>query len=67
MSMEGSTVMLTVEQESTPDSQMPYAKGAVNAWMEFDNATEEAYICLREMSNWDGVHKGIQVVRKTKT
>lgn len=58
--MNGATVMMTVEQ-SGKDTVVS-TKDAVNVWMEFDNTTEEAYVCLRELANWDGVHKDIQVV-----
>ena len=60
MHIGGATVMLTVEQ-SAKDAVVK-AKDAVNVWMEYDGATQEAYVCLREMQNWDGEHKGIHVV-----
>lgn len=52
--------MMTVEQSNS--DTVINAKDAVNAWMEFDNSTQEAYICLRELGTWDGVHKDINVV-----
>ena len=52
--------MLTVEQ-SAKDSVVS-AHDAVNVWMEHDSGTEETFVCLREMQNWDGKHKGIHVV-----
>lgn len=60
MALMGATVMMTVEQASK--DSIVSAKDAVNVWMEFDNKTEEAYVCLRELGNWDGNHKDIQVV-----
>ena len=56
----GATIMLTVEQ-SEKDAVVK-AHDAVNVWMEHDGASEETYVCLREMQNWDGKHKGIHVV-----
>lgn len=60
MAVNGTTVMMTVEQ-AAKDSVVS-AKDAVNAWMEFDKSTEEIYICLRELGNWNGQHKDIHVV-----
>jgi len=59
MHLTGGTLMLTVEQ-SAKDAVVK-AQDAVNVWMEYDGATKESYVCLREMQNWDGEHKGIHV------
>ena len=55
-------LMLTVEHTTQKVRSAP--QDAINAWIEFDGATDETYVCLREMTNWDGEHKGINVVRK---
>ena len=60
MHLNGATIMLTVEQ-SEKDSVVK-AHDAVNVWMEHDATSAETYVCLREMQNWDGKHKGIHVV-----
>lgn len=60
MNIMKATLMMTVEHVDVKTRSAP--QDAVNVWMEYDAGTEEAYVCLREMSNWDGLHKGIQVV-----
>ena len=60
MSLNGATIMLTVEQ-STKDAKVS-SHDAVNVWMEHDGSTKETFVCLREMQNWDGKHQGIHVV-----
>uniref|UniRef100_A0A7M5XJW8 EGF-like domain-containing protein n=2 Tax=Clytia hemisphaerica TaxID=252671 RepID=A0A7M5XJW8_9CNID len=59
MKLGGAAIMLTVEQ-SQKDSVIK-SHDAVNVWMEHDAASEETYVCLREMQNWDGKHEGIHV------
>ena len=61
MQLKDATLMLTVEH--TTNKVRNSRQDAVNVWMEYDGASQEAYVCLREMSNWDGLHKGIKVVR----
>jgi len=52
--------MMTVEH--TDASSKSNLHDAVNVWMEYDERTHDSYVCLREMQNWDGKHKGIHVV-----
>ncbi|XP_057295241.1 uncharacterized protein LOC130623744 [Hydractinia symbiolongicarpus] len=60
MRLGNATLMMTVEHtDRSPISDS--IKDAINVWMEYDNNTKESYICLREMQNFDGTHKGIHV------
>ena len=61
MKINGATLMMTVEHTDRSPIADSF-KDAVNVWMEYDNTTMESYVCLREMQNFDGVHKGIHVV-----
>lgn len=64
MRLGNSTLMMTVEHtDRSPISDS--IKDAINVWMEYDNNTKESYICLREMQNFDGTHKGIHVVSQS--
>lgn len=55
--------MMTVEHTHKESQSMGNdVRDAVNVWMEYDERTHESYVCLREMQNWDGKHKGIHVV-----
>jgi len=54
MKMEGNTVMLTVEHGDKNHD-------GINAWMEVDKQTKEAYVCLREQTNFAGNHHHIKV------
>lgn len=63
MEINGATLLMTVEhthQDGTVTNKG--VRDAVNVWMEHDETTHEQYVCLREMQNWDGKHKGIHVV-----
>lgn len=61
MKIMNATLMMTVEHTVVAKTRSS-PQDAVNVWMEYDVATHEAYVCLREMSNWDGLHTGIHVV-----
>ena len=63
MSLNNVTLMLTVEHTNPSNMSQTY-KDAVNVWLEYDNTTQESYVCLREMENFGGNHKGIHVVSK---
>ena len=63
MEINGATLMMTVEHTHKDSSMVNKGvRDAVNVWMEYDERTHEQYVCLREMQNWDGKHKGIHVV-----
>ena len=63
MEFNGATLMMTVEHTHKESASTGNdAHDAVNVWMEYDERTHESYVCLREMQNWDGKHKGIHVV-----
>ena len=38
-------------------------KNAMTVWTEFNSRNGIAYACVRELQNFDGVHKGVVVVR----
>jgi len=57
MKMAGATVMLTVQRGDGENAM----RDSLNTWLEYDNQTQEAYICLREQTNFAGKHSDVKV------